>query len=196
MAEADAATHCSALARARQFRNGLMVALLAYHPIRLKNFAALGIGRTFVKVKDRWWIVLAASDTKEGRPDERLVENDLTLLIDRYLGVHRPVLARIDKSSAALWLSSNDGAPLTYLAVEKAISQTTLATVGVDVSPHLFRTAGVSSCAVYASDQPHLGSALLHHTDPTVTQEHYNRASSVRAALNFGATIRKLRRDN
>jgi hypothetical protein len=35
-----------------------MVALLAFHPIRLKNFAAFEIGRTFVKVKNKWWIVL------------------------------------------------------------------------------------------------------------------------------------------
>ena len=53
------------LARARQFRNGLMVALEALHPIRLKNFAALEIGRTFKKVNKAWWIVLSASETKE-----------------------------------------------------------------------------------------------------------------------------------
>jgi hypothetical protein len=70
MVEADAANHLTALARARQFRNGLMVALLAFHPIRLKNFAAFEIGRTFVKVKNKWWIVLPASETKEGRLDE------------------------------------------------------------------------------------------------------------------------------
>ena len=67
MAEADAATHRSALARARQFRNGLMVALLALHPIRLKNFAALEIGRNFKKVNDSWWIVLSDLETKEKR---------------------------------------------------------------------------------------------------------------------------------
>jgi hypothetical protein len=36
MAEAESATHRAALARARQFRNGLMVALLAVHLIRLR----------------------------------------------------------------------------------------------------------------------------------------------------------------
>ena len=71
MAEADAATHCSALARARQFRNGLMVAMLAFHPIRLKNFAALEIGRSFKQVNGSWWIVLSNSETKEKRTDER-----------------------------------------------------------------------------------------------------------------------------
>ena len=122
MAEADAATHRSALARARQFRNGLMVALLALHLIRLKNFAALEIGRSFKKVNDSWWIVLSASETKEKRADERPVDKCLTLWIERYLNIHRPVLARTDAALAALWLSSNDGSAMTYSAVERVIS--------------------------------------------------------------------------
>ena len=182
MAEADAATHRSALARARQFRNGLMVALLAVHLIRLKNFAALEIGRSFKKVNNSWWIVLSALETKEKRPDERPVDTCLIRWIDRYLNIHRPVLARTDDAPTALWLSSNDGSAMTYSAAGRVISKTTLATVGIDVSPHLFRTAGASTAAVHAGNTPHLASALLHHTDPAVTEEHYNRASSLSAA--------------
>jgi site-specific recombinase XerD len=196
MAEADAATHRSALARARQFRNGLMIAMLAFHPIRLKNIAALEIGRTFVQVNGRWWIVLPHCESKEKRADERPVDDGLQSRIDRYLAVHRPVLARTDDASALLWLSSNDGQAMTYQGVEKVISQTTEAILGVDISPHLFRTAGASSCAVYAGDRPHLASALLHHTDPAVTQDHYNRASSLSATQKFTALIRKLRHDD
>jgi integrase len=193
MAEADAATHRSALARARQFRNGLMVALLALHPIRLKNFAALEIGRTFKKVRDSWWIVLSASETKEKRADERPVDTGLTLWIDRYLKIHRPVLARTDDPPTALWLSSNDGGAMSYSSVERAISATTLATVGINVSPHLFRTAAASTVAVYARNTPHLASALLHHTDPAVTEEHYNRANTLSAAQTYAALIRAIR---
>ena len=193
MAEADAATHRSALARARQFRNGLMVALLALHLIRLKNFAALEIGRSFKKVNDSWWIVLSASETKENRADERPVDPCLTLWIDRYLNIHRPVLARTDDAPAALWLSSNDGGAMSYSGVERAISATTLATVGINVSPHLFRTAAASTVAVHAGNTPHLASALLHHTDPAVTEEHYNRASTLSAAQAYAALIRAIR---
>jgi site-specific recombinase XerD len=195
IAEAAVAMHRTELARARQFRDGLMVALLAFHPIRLKNFAALEIGRTFVKLKNRWWIVLAASQTKEGRADERVVDDALVPWIDRYLSIHRPVLARGDDASPALWLSSNGGVALTYLTVEKVISMTTSRTVGVDISPHLFRAAAVSSCAVWAGDQPHLGGALLHHTDPAMAQEHYNHATSLSANQSFASLIKSLRRD-
>ena len=61
-------------------------------------------------------------------------------------------------------------------------SKITLETLGVDVSPHLFRTAAASTAATYGGDTPHLASALLGHTDPRVTEEHYNRATSITAA--------------
>jgi site-specific recombinase XerD len=113
--------------------------------------------------------------------------------IDQYLSQHRPILARIPDPPPSLWLSSNDGKPLTYSAVEKIFSRTTLALVGVDVSPHLFRTAAASTAAIYAGDTPYLGSALLHHTDPTVAEEHYNRATGSSAAKSYAALIRSLR---
>jgi integrase len=193
MAEADAMMHRSALFRARQFRNGLMIALLALHPVRLKNFAAFEIGRTLRRVKDVWWIVLSASETKEERADERPVVPYLTRWIERYLNTHRPVLARVGDGPTALWLSSNDGSAMTYLAVEKVISKITLATVGIDVSPHLFRTAGASTVAIHAGDTPHFATALLHHIDPAVTEEHYNRASSLSAAQAYAALIETFR---
>jgi len=194
MTKAEAAFHRSALARARQFRNGLMVAMLGYHPIRPKNFAALEPGLTFKRELGSWWIVLPSSETKEKRTDERIVDARLIPWIDRYLEVHRPVLARRLEASKTLWLSSNDGCPLTPWGVEQVISRTTLATTGIKVSPHLFRTAAVSTAAVYAGSNPHLGSALLHHRDPTVRERHYNRACSLSATQSYGALVRGLRK--
>ena len=56
--EAENSHKMSKLGQARQVRNGLMVAMLAMHPIRLKNFAALEIGRSLLEIKSSWWIVL------------------------------------------------------------------------------------------------------------------------------------------
>jgi hypothetical protein len=61
------------LVRARGVRNGLMIALLALCPIRLKNFADLKIGQTFKQVQGSWWIALPSVSTKSRRPDERRV---------------------------------------------------------------------------------------------------------------------------
>jgi integrase len=188
--EAENSRKMSKLAQARQVRNGLMVAMLAMHPIRLKNFAALEIGRSLVETKGSWWIVLSASETKEDRPDERRIDDLLQPALDRYLKKYRPLLAGADQSTVAvLWLSSNDGNPMTYDGVARAITDTTRSTVGVPVSPHLFRTSVASSAAIHGGAKPHLASALLHHTDHRVTEAHYNRASSLSAAKSLREII-------
>ena len=187
--EAESSPSLTDLARACQVRNGLMVALLALCPIRLKNFVALEIGRSFVEIRGRWWIVLSAAETKENRPDERPVNELLTPVIDRYLGQHRPALARTNNSPSAPWLSSKNGAPMSYV-VGRVIKMTTRATVGVAMSPHLFRTSVASTAATLCGENPHLGSALLHHTHPGVTNAHYNRATSFTAAERFREIVR------
>ena len=123
MAEAEIAKR-PALTRARMFRNGLMVALLAYCPIRLKNFAALEIGRSFVNVDGTWWIVLTAAETKEKRADERPVPDELTNSIERYLEIYRPILAGGKAGTNALWFAIN-GKPMSYASMGELIAETT-----------------------------------------------------------------------
>ena len=177
------------LARARGVRNGLMVALLALCPIRLKNFAALEIGQTFKDIHGKWWITLPGNMTKSGRPDERAVPAWLNRYIDVYLNQSRPVLLGSRPPTNALWISSTTGRRMTTKNLGTLISKITLETIGVDVSPHLFRTAAASTAAMYGGNTPHLASALLNHTDPRVTEEHYNRASSVSAAAAYARII-------
>ena len=191
MAEAEIAKRPE-FTRARMFRNGLMVALLAYCPIRLKNFAALEIGRSFVNVDGTWWIVLTAAETKEKREDERPVPEDLTASIERYLEIYRPILAGGKAGTNALWFAIN-GKPMSYASMGELIAETTGMTIGVAVSPHLFRTAGVTTLATRAGDKPHAGSALLHH-GPNGPQENYNRASCVTAGKSLAAVNQRYRR--
>jgi integrase len=190
--EAENSATLSPLAKARQFRNGLMVAMLALHPIRSKNFARLEIGRNLVSIDGAWWIALSAAETKENRPDERRIDETLAPALGTYLSKYRPTLARKGGQPGALWLSSNNGQQMTHHAVAAAIETTTRMAIGVGISPHMFRTAAASSAAVYAEHNPHLGSALLHHRDRRVTEEHYNRASSLSAATAFRRLIKEL----
>jgi integrase len=192
MAEAEIAKR-PALTRARMYRSGLMIALLAYCPIRLKNYAALEIGRSFVDVDGTWWIVLTAAETKEKREDERPVPEDLTNSIERYLQIYRPILARGTAETNALWLAMV-GKPMSYASMGELITETTRMTIGVAVSPHLFRTAAVTTLAIRAGDKPHAGSALLHHgPNGPVTQENYNRASCITAGKSLTAVTQGYR---
>jgi integrase len=208
------------LRRAKQVRDGLMIALLALCPIRLKNFAALELQASFRRIGTRWWIVLDRKDTKSRRPDERRAPRDLDAAIESYVLVHRSILAATKEGSrikavdsqdrlvdvphnakpssdnplaniaGPLWLSSNSGERMSYSAVERAITETTRLTLGVAVSPHLFRSCAATAIYANAGDNPNLASAVLQHTDRRVTEEHYNRASSAQAARQYAEILK------
>jgi integrase len=175
----------TALARAIGVRNGLLIALLALHPIRIKNFAALTIADTFINVDGRWWLHIPSEDTKSRRVDERQVPEFITDAVNSYVETHRAVLCRDDAANLALWVSSTTGRRLTTRNLGTLISKLTRETIGIDVSPHLFRTAGASTAALYGGNNPHLASALLNHRDTRVTEEHYNRATTFSAGEEY-----------
>ena len=127
--------------------------------------------------------------TKSGRPDERPVPAWLNRYIEVYLNQSRPVLLGSRPPTNALWISSTTGRRMTTKNLGTLISKITFETLGVDISPHLFRAAAASTAAVYGGNTHHLASALLNHTDPRVTEEHYNRASSVSAAAAYARII-------
>jgi site-specific recombinase XerD len=179
------------LDKARGIRNGLMIALLAYHPVRIKNFATLEIGRTFKQVQDSWWIALPRRSTKTKSIDERRVPGCLNTVVGVYLSQARPALIGSSAATDFLWISSKTGRRMTTKNLGTLISKITYRTLGVDVSPHLFRTAAATTAAMYGGSTPYLGSAVLGHTDPRVTQEDYNRASSIEAAKIYAAIIQQ-----
>ena len=90
--------------------------------------------------------------------------------------------AAVVRAAGALWISFTTVGPMTPKNLGILVSKVTLEILGVDVSPHLFRTAAASTAANNGGSTPHLASAILNHTDPRVTEEHCNRASSVRAS--------------
>jgi integrase len=195
--------------RATMIRNGLMVALLGLVPIRLKNFVGLGLGTSFKRIGDRWWIVLGRRDTKSRAPDERPVPKYLNQAIAIYLTYARPILlgghefmigdaedggCRFPELTGALWIGER-GEPLGYSAVEQVIMKTTRQTIGRALSPHDFRRNGATTARFRAGNEPHLASGLLHHRDRKVT-ENYNLASSFEGAQRFSDIVERMAEGN
>ena len=184
---------CAPLDRATRVRNATMIALLSLCPIRLKNFAALEIGTTFREIAGVWWITLPSRTTKSRTPYERKAPNLIKPVIDKYIDHYRPLLLRADQPANSLWPSATTGQPMLANTISALVSKITHETIGVTVSPHLFRTSGASTAAIYGGSMPHFASALLDHRDPVVTEEHSNRASSMSAALAYASLIDTLR---
>ena len=88
-----------------RYRDGLMIALLAFIPIRRKNLAALEIGRHLVREGDGWFVIIPREETKTGTPIEFPVPELLKSYLAFYLDIVRPRMLR-RPTCAALWVSS------------------------------------------------------------------------------------------
>jgi integrase len=184
----EASGHVTDLTRARLVRDGLMIALLALCPIRLRNFADLCIGRQMRRIGETWWIILEAAETKSGRPDERPVPEILTAHIDHWLERWHPLFL---EPGDAFWPSTKGG-QLAYTYVGQIITETTLRELGVAVSPHLFRDCAVYTVAIAAGDQMGVASALLQHIDERTTEKHYNKGASLDAVRRYQRILDQL----
>lgn len=178
-------------ARARLFRDGLMIALLAMRPLRRRSFALLELERNVLRVGDHFVIVLAATDTKSGVPVEFDVPQVLTSRLLEYLDRFRPLFPKATESTA-LWLSSKGGA-LSADAIYATIKRRTAAAFGFSIHPHLFRDIAVTAIAREAPGDIGIASDLLTHAKLETTERYDARARTVEAALGHAATIEHLR---
>ncbi len=169
----EGANHLTKLTSARLVRDGLMIAILAICPIRLRNFAELEIGRSVRRIGDNWWIILLPAETKTGQPDERPLPKALTAAIDRWVYHWRSFFLN---PGNAFWPSVKGGR-LAYTYVGNVVTETTRRELGVPVNPHLFRDCGVHTVATRAGNRMGVAVALLQHRDERTT-EIYNKSAS------------------
>ncbi len=112
--------------RAVGIRSGLMLAVLALCPMRLKNFAELQLGSTFKNIEGSWWITIPKSQTKTRRtPEERRLPAFVIPHVQVYLNEAREALLAPDAEINALWISSTTGLAFTRKNLGTLISKLT-----------------------------------------------------------------------
>ena len=174
------------------YRDGLMVAVLAFIPIRPRNFASLMIDRQVVRVADRWFVIIPREETKTGTPIEFQIPELLEPYLATYLEVARPrILRRVP--CAALWLSRVRGGALSQVGLVK-IFQRLSSRLGIRISPHDARDAAATTWAISAPDQISVARDLLAHSDLRTTTKHYNRARGIEASRAYSQVIARMRR--
>jgi integrase/recombinase XerD len=135
---AAAENETTKLRRFKTNRDGLMIALLASRPLRLRNLTGLILKRTLVQRGDGWWIQIPAAETKTKDPIELPWPDMLVPHLQTYLADHRSGIAALRGShSDALWLSMH-GSPMTDNAIYIRIVARTREGLGRPVNPHLF----------------------------------------------------------
>jgi integrase len=195
----DDTTGQKGLKAATSFRDGLMIALLAYVPIRRKNFAALVLGKSLIKRQGQWFVQLEPDQTKTHAWFETVLPQALLSHLDCYLDLHRPRLAAGDgrwqkPAGDALWISTH-GSPLTQIAIYDRICRRTRERFGEHVSPHLFRDAAASTLATEAPNQVRMAAPLLGHRSFQTTEKYYRQAKAQHGHDQFVNVMDTLRRE-
>ena len=180
-----------------QYRDGLMIALLASRPIRCKNLAQIEIGVHLRRIGDVYWLFFDAQDMKNRRSFEFPLPPQLTHPIQRYLDDMRPELAEQHgrwKTDVGrfLWLGEG-GSAMKRGRISVRIRQRTEERFGHPITPHLFRDAAATSIAELDPKHVQMIRAILGHTSLATAEVHYNHASSLEASRRFQCAMADLR---
>jgi integrase len=181
------------MAEAIRYRDGLMIALLAFIPLRRKNLAALEIGRHLIRESNGWFVIVLRTETKKNSSCIEFAIPELLIpYLAAYLDIVRPRMLRRPTCNA-LWVSPCGGA-LGYSAIWRIFARHTLSRLGIHIAPHDGRDAGATTWAIAAPDQIGVARDLLGHSDLRTTTMHYNRARGIEASRAHTQVIEKMRR--
>ena len=161
------------LAQAIRYRDGLLISLLAFLPLRRKNLAALEIDRHLIGEGSNRFVCIPAAETKTRAPIEFAIPGLLLPYLDVYLGFVRPRILNNPKCKA-LWVSPRGE--------------------GIRLTPHDTRDAAATTWALASPDKIGVSRDLLSHNDLRTTEKHYNRANGVQASRTLAKILQVTKR--
>ena len=175
-----------------QFRDGLLIAILASRPVRLKNLTSIEIGRHLIRINNIYWLVFEALEVKNQRHIEVPLPEALAPYINGYLADHRPHLLQ-GNTSARLWIS-RFGGNLTCNSVRRQIKLHTEAAFGKAITPHLFRDCAATSIAIHDPEHVWITANILGHNTLATSQKYYDQSRMLEAGRHYQSTITDIHR--
>jgi len=172
------------------YRDGLMIALLALRPVRMRTFSLIRVGTHFRQVGEEWRMVFEGPEMKSGRAFEITVPENLVPSLRYYLREVRPMFTGANRHDG-VWASTK-GRPLTATAISRVISERTREAFGQSVSPHLFRHCAATTIAILQPGRIGVARDLLDHASLTTTNAHYNKARSMEASRYYAGVLAAL----
>lgn len=185
-----------------RYRDGLMVALLAVRPLRLRNFAAIEIGRHLTREGGHDVLRFAPAETKSRRELVFAIPDALAAPLERYVSQYRPLLCAraatrvqgVPGTPAGRWLwVSAQGSAMIERSVYESVVTLTGAQFGCPVNPHLFRDCAGTSIATDDPEHVHITASILGHTSLATSERYYNHAQSLQATRRHQTLILQLR---
>ena len=178
--------------KAVRFGDGLLMAMLACKPIRLRNIIETRVGVNLARVGDIYVLQFAPADTKNGQPIRAQLPGSLTPFIDDWLTKYRPVLLR-GRASDALWISSYRQ-PMAAATLTARFYMATEQELGVRMSPHRVRHCLATSVALGLPEKARMLPPLLDHKSDATARKYYVMADKLATSEVYLTMLERRRR--
>jgi hypothetical protein len=172
------------------YRDGLLLAMLASRGRRLRSMALLRLAHELLEEGEHYRIELTREQVKTNRPDRFSLPEHLSPYIRYYWDVVRPALAK-ERISDAFWVNRS-GRPWTKKAIQTQVLERTRSRFGQAFGPHRFRHALSTTAALHDPGYPGLAAGALGISAQTVERS-YNLAGQS-AAISKLASLNEARR--
>lgn len=193
----DAVTGAEAAGRvlkshALDYRDGLIISVVALVLLRRRTLTALRIGEHLVKVGDRWELEIPAEDMKGKEGIDYPLSTQLSQQIEVYLNRFRRRIPDAEKH-CGLW-ASNKGCPMSSDAIYAAVFRRTKDAFGFGVNLHRFRHGGASFWSIHDPINVRGAKDLLGHASFDPTEKHYIMGQSRLAGRALAHAVDQVRR--
>jgi len=158
-------------AHAFDYRDGLIIALLALVPLRRRTLAALRVGKHLTKSGTLWSLDIPAKDNKTKRPLEYSISPDMSERIDLYLAKFRRYIPGAENHNG-LW-ASNQGRPMDHGTIYDTVRRRTGEAFGFPVNLHRFRHASATLWSIRDPTNVRGVKDLLGQASFDTTEEYY-----------------------
>ena len=173
--------------RAVQYRNGLLVAMLANRAPRLGSIVTLRLGQGIVRSGPCYRLAFRVGENKGKKRLEYGLTEFLTPWIDHYLAVER---AHLLAGATLDWFWINaQGKQLGIRGIEGVIRRGSLAQFGKAFGTHCFRHAFATANMIADPTTPGMVAAVLGNS-PAVVEQSYALGGQLEAAARFHDALR------
>lgn len=181
----------SAEQRALLFRDGLLIALWVYRPLRIANLGTIQLGKNLSRRGRGYQLEFGSAEMKAVRPFSCTWPKALLPALAEYLETHRPALlsqSEAIREEKALWIAHHGGR-LKQASVGQMIKLRTKAALGEGLNPHLMRYMVATTMAEREPEHRSDIATMLGHASLETSEHHYILAGTISAATTFQEAI-------
>lgn len=176
---------------ALRYRDGLLVALVCFFPIRRSNLAELMIGTTICRGPSIWSVCIPGEGVKNKEPATADLPEWISERVDRFVDVYRPLIHR-SATHPGLWASAK-GQPATGDALYNAFQKETASSLGQHLTLHDARRIAATTWVVHDPANAAGAKDLLGDRSDRVFAQHYNLASGIEASRKMAQIVSVLK---